>query len=129
MIEEQRIAPHDSPSAESKGERLRMLTSASFDQLVLRGEGPIVVEFMSYGCAHCRAIEPILRRVAAMVEGKEQVFQVNVAVDEGLAQDFAIAGTPTLVMFLNGQEAGRVEGAPPNVSSVLRSITQPFERK
>jgi thioredoxin 1 len=72
-------------------------------------------------------MEPILQRVAEMVKGKEKVFQVNVAVEQGLAESFEIQGTPTLVMFLNGQEAGRVEGAPPNVSSVLAAVTQPFE--
>lgn len=115
-----------SRAASSSG-RMRMLTSASFDPLVLQGEGPIAVEFMSYGCAHCRAIEPILQQVAEMVKGKEKIFQVNVAVEQGLAESFEIQGTPTLVMFLNGQEAGRVEGAPPNVSSVLTAVTQPFE--
>lgn len=104
-----------------------MLTNASFDRLVLQGQGPIAVEFMSYGCAHCRALEPILQQVAEMVKGKEKVFQVNVAVETALAESFEIQGTPTLVMFLNGQEAGRVEGAPPNVSSVLTAVTQPFE--
>jgi thioredoxin 1 len=113
--------------AGSSSARMRMLTSASFDPLVLQGEGPIAVEFMSYGCAHCRAIEPILEQVAEMVKGKEKIFQVNVAVEQGLAESFEIQGTPTLVMFLNGQEAGRVEGAPPNVSSVLTAVTQPFE--
>jgi thioredoxin 1 len=123
MIEETAEA---SRAAASSG-RMRMLTSASFDPLVLQGEGPIAVEFMSYGCAHCRAIEPILQQVAEMVKGKEKIFQVNVAVEQGLAESFEIQGTPTLVMFLNGQEAGRVEGASPNVSSVLTAVTQPFE--
>ena len=114
-----------SPAASGSG-RMRMLTSTSFDPLVLQGEGPIAVEFMSYGCAHCRAIEPVLQRVAEMVKGKEKIFQVNVAVEQGLAESFEIQGTPTFVMFLNGQEAGRVEGPPPNVSSVLAAVTQLF---
>ena len=116
MFEETQQASQSSLLAGSSSGRMRMLTSALFDSLVLQGKGPIAVEFMSYGCAHCRAIEPILQRVAEMVKGKEKIFQVNVAVEQRLAASFAIQGTPTLVMFLNGQEAGRVEGAPPIVS-------------
>lgn len=127
MIDDTSEASRGLSPAGSSSNRMRMLTSASFDWLVLQGEGPIAVEFMSYGCAHCRVIEPILRRVAEMLNGKEKIFQVNVAVEQGLAESFEIQGTPTLVMFLNGQEAGRVEGAPPNVSSVLTAVTQPFE--
>ena len=127
MIEDTAEGSQSASLAGSTTGRMRMLTSALFDSLVLQGKGPIAVEFMSYGCAHCRAIEPILQRVAVMVKGKEKIFQVNVAVEQGLAQNFDIQGTPTLVMFLNGQEAGRVEGAPPNVSSVLTAVTQPFQ--
>ena len=127
MFEETADGSQSSSLASSSSGRIRMLTSALFDSLVLQGNGPIAVEFMSYGCAHCRAIEPILQRVAVMVKGKEKIFQVNIAVEQGLAESFDIQGTPTLVMFLNGQEAGRVEGAPPNVSSVLKAVTQPFE--
>ena len=127
MFEETPQASQSSSLAGSSSGRVRMLTSALFDSLVLQGKGPIAVEFMSYGCAHCRAIEPVLQQVAEMVKGKEKIFQVNVAVEQGLAESFEIQGTPTFVMFLNGQEAGRAEGAPPNVSSVLTAVTQPFE--
>ena len=127
MFEETTQASQSSSLAGSSSGRMRMLTSALFDSLVLQGKGPIAVEFMSYGCAHCRAIEPVLQQVAEMVKGKEKIFQVNVAVEQELAESFEIQGTPTLVMFLNGQEAGRVEGAPPNVSRVLTAVTQPFE--
>ena len=52
-------------------DRIRTVTAGTFDRLVLKGEGPIVVEFMSYGCAHCGVIEPDLQQVAEMVESTE----------------------------------------------------------
>jgi thioredoxin 1 len=81
---------------------------------------------MSYGCAHCRLIEPVLQHVAAMLSAEEKVFRVNVAVDQELAATYGVRGTPTLIMFLNGREAGRVDGPRPNVSSVFTALTQPF---
>jgi thioredoxin len=86
-----------------------------------------VVEFMSYGCEHCRAIEPVLEQVAKMVEPRETIFRVNIAVEQELAGSYQIQGTPTLIMFLDGNEVGRVEGPSPTVSSVLTAVTQPFE--
>jgi thioredoxin 1 len=82
---------------------------------------------MSYGCAHCREIEPVLEQVAKMVEAREKIFRVNVAVEEELASTYQIQGTPTFVMFLNQNEVGRVEGPSPTVASVLAAVTQPFE--
>ena len=99
-------------------DRIRTVTGGTFNSLVLEGEGPIVVEFMSYGCAHCRAIEPVLQQVAEMVKSTEKIFRVNVAVEQELADSYQIRGTPTFIMFLNGREVGRVEGPHPTVSSV-----------
>lgn len=106
---------------------IQTITAGTFAPLVLAGKGPIVVEFMSYGCSHCRALEPILQQVAARVAAKETIFRVNVAADGGLADSYGINGTPTLIMFLNGQEVRRVDGPHPTVESVLAAVTQPFE--
>ena len=106
--------------------KIRTVTSATFDQWVLQGNGPIVVEFMSYGCVHCRAMEPILQQVAEMLKSKEEIFRVNTAVEQELADSYQVQGTPTLIMFLQGREVGRFEGPPPTVKNVLAAVTQPF---
>jgi thioredoxin 1 len=106
-------------------DEIRTVTSSTFNSLVLQGEGPIVVEFMSYGCAHCRAIEPALQRVAEIVRSKEKIFRLNVAIEQELAERYEIRGTPTLIMFLDGREVGRVEGPNPEVSSLLTALKQP----
>jgi thioredoxin 1 len=116
----------DSPNPSSR-DRIRTVTSGTFEELVLNAGGPVVAEFMSYGCTHCRAIEPILQQVAGMVEAKETIFRVNVAVERQLASRYRIKGTPTFVMFLNGNEVGRVEGPRPKVPIVLAALTKAFE--
>ncbi len=107
-------------------DRIRTVGAATFQSLVLDGAGPIAVEFMSYGCAHCRALEPVLQTVAEMVSPRETVYRVNVAVDQDLAAGNGIEGTPTLVMFLNGREVGRVTGPHPTVKTVMSAVTGPF---
>ena len=109
-------------------DELRTATSGTFQGLVLEGHGAIAVEFMSYGCAYCRALEPVLQRVATSVKATEAIFRVNVGVEQDLAREYAIRGTPTLVMFLNGQEVGRAEGVHPSASAVLAAVTGPFQR-
>jgi thioredoxin 1 len=105
---------------------IRDVTGSTFEKQVLKGVGPIVVEFMSYGCEHCRAIEPVLQKVAEMVKSKGQIFRLNIAVDSEIGDLYGIRATPTLVMFLNGKQVGQVEGPQPKVSSLLTAIAQPF---
>jgi thioredoxin-like negative regulator of GroEL len=61
------------------------------------------------------------------VAAQETLFRVNIAVEEDLAGSYRINGTPTLIMFLNGKEVGRVDGPNPTVKSVLAAVTEPFQ--
>lgn len=106
--------------------RIQTLDSGSFGAMVLQREGRIAVEFMSYGCGYCRAIEPLLQRVAAMIGADETIYRVNIAADPELAREYEIGGTPTFVMFLNGEELGRAEGPEPDFASVRDAVTGPF---
>jgi len=108
-------------------DKIQAVTGSTFSQMIMEGAGPIAVEFMSYGCGHCRVIEPVLQQVADMVGPKEKIFRVNIAVEQELAASYEIQGTPTFIMFLNGREVASVEGPQPTVSSVLAAVTQPFE--
>ena len=102
------------------------LDAAAFEARVLQGQGPIAVEFMSYSCAHCGAMEPVLQQVAETLRSREPIYRVNVAVELGLAGRYEIEGTPTLIMFSEGQEVGRAEGPDPDVATMLAVVTEPF---
>ena len=119
--------PQLAPRRRMRSDWIRTTTSDTFAKLVLEGQGPIAVEFMSYGCAHCQVIEPVLQQVAAMVKSTEKIFRVNIAIEPELAERYQIQGTPTLIMFLDGTEVGRVEGPSPVVSTLLTAIKQPYE--
>ena len=119
--------PRPVPRRRVPSDWVQSTTSDTFAKLVLEGEGPIAVEFMSYGCAHCQLIEPVLQQVAAMVKSNEKIFRVNIAVEPELAERYEIQGTPTLIMFLDGSEVGRVEWPSPSVSTLLTAVRQPYE--
>jgi thioredoxin 1 len=108
------------------GSAIMTVTGATFDALVLQADRPTIVEFMSYGCTHCRALEPVLGQVATSLAARERTLRVNVALDAQLASDYRIRVTPTLLMFLGGREVGRLEGPRPNAASLRASVTRPF---
>ena len=116
------------PELAEAADQIQTITRDDFKAVVLEGAGPIAVEFMSYGCPHCRTIEPVLQRVAEMVRSKVKIFRVNVAIEQELASSYDIEGTPNLIMFLNGRLVGRIEGPSPTVASVLTAVTHPFKR-
>jgi thiol-disulfide isomerase/thioredoxin len=100
----------------------------TFASLVLGGSGPIVVEFMSYGCSHCRTLEPVIEQVAEKLKSRETFFRVNVGLEQALADRYEMTGTPTFLMFADSREVGRVVGPRPDASSLTLAVTQPFAR-
>jgi thiol-disulfide isomerase/thioredoxin len=98
MINETLEGSQKTPRRRVSSDIIRTVTSDTFNAFVLEGAGPIVVEFMSYGCAHCRAMEPVLQQVAEMVKSKGKIFRVNIAVEQELADSYQIRGTPTFIL-------------------------------
>jgi thioredoxin 1 len=115
------------PDLAEATDQIQTVTGDEFNAVVLEAAGPIAVEFMSYGCPHCRTIEPVLQRVAEMVKSKVKMVRVNVAIEQEVASNYNIEGTPSLIMFLNGRQVGRIEGPSPTVASVLTAVTHPFK--
>ena len=116
-----------SPRVTAKDVLIPLVTSESFEELVLNAEGPIAVEFMSYSCGYCRTMEPILKEVAEMLGTTEKIFRVNLATDQELGDRYNIQGTPTFAMFLNGEKVGQSDGPNPTISDVLSAVAQPFQ--
>jgi len=106
---------------------VRSVTKETFDSLVLASSNPVAVEFMSYGCEHCRLLEPVLQEVADKLGSRESVFRVNIAVDHELANRYEIEGTPTIVMFSQGIEVGRAVGPEPSLKALWDAMTRSFE--
>jgi len=126
MINATQIGARNHAKTHSAHDEIKTVTSSTFRSEVLAARGPVVVEFMSYGCAHCGVMEPILQKVATQLKATETIVRVNVGVDADLAQSYKVEGTPTMLMFLDGQEVGRVEGPAPAEASLMAAVTLPF---
>ena len=106
---------------------MQTVTAETFNSLVLESPIPVAAEFMSYGCEHCRLLEPVIQEVSEKLGSQETVTRINIAIDQELAARYQIEGTPTLIMFFNGVEVGRTVGPDPTVKVVWDAVTRPFE--
>ena len=90
--------------------KLEAIDDTNFDQEVLRSELPYLLEFSATWCSPCRALEPILETVAAELRGKLRVGKVDIDLAPDVAARYGVRGAPTVIVFRNGQEAGRKLG-------------------
>ncbi|HXC65561.1 MAG TPA: thioredoxin family protein [bacterium] len=119
-------APTATLAGPDSGDHIQTVTARTFGPQVLQARGPVAVEFMSYSCAYCGTMEPALQLAAQRLGGKEKVCRVNIEAEPGLAQRYSIGGTPTLLMFRNGNELDRVEGPSPDLGRLMATLTEPF---
>jgi len=89
------------------------VTDAEFEQTVLQSDKPVVVDFWAPWCGPCRAIAPILDKLAGEYEGRLTIAKVNTDEQIRWAGQFGIQGIPTLIVFKNGQEVERLVGSRP----------------
>lgn len=89
------------------------VTDASFQTVVLQSDTPVVVDFWAPWCGPCRAIAPILDKLAGEYEGKLTIAKVNTDEEIQHASQLGIQGIPTLIIFKGGKEVARLVGSRP----------------
>ncbi|MBW0114479.1 thioredoxin family protein [Pseudonocardia abyssalis] len=98
-----------------------VLTDPTFDELVLRSSHPVLVDFTADWCPPCRMIKPVLREIAAELEGRLVVAQLDVDANPLTARAAGVMGMPTLNLYVDGVVVAQVVGARPK-AALLRAI-------
>ena len=84
----------------------------TFQAEVLESETPVLVDFWAPWCGPCRVVAPVLEEIAGEREDL-RIVKLNVDDNQQTAAQFGILATPTMVLFRNGAEAKRIQGAMP----------------
>ena len=94
---------------------IREIKQAEFEEVVLKSETPVLVDFNATWCGPCRMLKPTLDQVAAE---RPDVKVVGVDIDENmdLAEEYGVFSIPCLVLFKDGAEAERSVGLVPKES-------------
>lgn len=100
------------------------VTDAEFEETVLKSTLPVIVDFWAPWCTPCKAVAPILDKIAKEMAGKVIIAKVNTDDYPEWAQRFGVQGIPTMLFVVNGKLAHRQVGALPE--PVLRSVVSEF---
>lgn len=84
--------------------------TATFEAEVLQSEIPVLVDFWAPWCGPCKALNPIIHKVADEVEGKAKIVKVNIDESPEIAGKYSIMSIPTLLIFNKGQVSDQLIG-------------------
>ncbi len=89
------------------------VTDATFGDVVLKSDRPVVVDFWAEWCAPCRKVEPLLEEIASEMGDKVQIVRMDIDENPETARAYRVMSVPTLTVFKGGEPVQSVTGARP----------------
>jgi thioredoxin 1 len=93
-------------------EHITEVTDNSFQVEVLESDTPVLVDFWAPWCGPCRVVAPALEEIAGQRDDL-RIVKLNVDDNQQTAANYQVLAIPTMILFRNGQEAKRIQGAMP----------------
>ncbi len=94
------------------------VNDTNFEEIVLKADKPVMVDFWAEWCGPCRMIAPYVEEISREYEGKAVVAKCDVDNSPGVAAKFNIRTIPTVLFFKNGAVADKKIGAVSKVNFV-----------
>jgi thioredoxin 1 len=89
------------------------VTTSEFDEVVLRSDTPVLVDFWAPWCRPCKAIRPILEELEQQTEGRVRFAGVDIDNYPEVAARYDVLSIPTVILFAGGEPQETLVGARP----------------
>lgn len=98
------------------------VNDTNFEEIVIKADKPVMVDFWAEWCGPCRMIAPFVEEISKEYAGQAIVVKCDVDNSPGVAARFGIRNIPTVLFFKNGVVADKQIGAVPKANFVNKLV-------
>lgn len=100
-----------SPQAAAGQQIIAEVDEGSFQGMVLDSNEPVLVEFYTDNCPHCKKMMPVLGQLAYNGQGVVTLCKINAAKATAIAERYNVSGVPAFALFVDGHLIDSTAGA------------------
>jgi len=100
---------------------LEELNDNNFEQVVLKSQTPVVVDFWAQWCGPCRKIAPVLEQIQQEFIDSVKIVKLDTEKYPNIANEYGVASLPSVLVFKNGEVKETMVGMMPK-SAIISNI-------
>ena len=89
---------------------VKMIDNKQFEAEVKNTPGVCLVDFFATWCAPCMMLAPTIEELSEEFSGSVKFFKIDIDTFPQLASEYKIMSIPTVILFKDGQPAGKIVG-------------------
>ena len=95
-------------------------TDANFDELALKTDKVVMVDFWAAWCGPCKMVGPIVEELENDFDGKAVIGKVDVDKYGSISANYGVRNIPTIIFLKNGELVDKSVGAVPKATLVAK---------